>query len=427
MAARAAARRGGARSALATIGSVWPRGALPAWRSAASLASGARLHDGLLGVLPARRCLSSPTLSSPSQMPVSEKRLRQFLEAEVSHFAAMQRKPLTLEDLLCAAASPQHAARMVHQEIPKHFAARIRQIEVLENWSTDESLVALHSCYYESFRDMRMTEVGDDLSSFTGVVRALKERQRCALHLVGQVLKRRKVGAEPEMQARWADWLRTFLKSRISTEMLTSQYIAIIGQAERGLDHITGIVDPECDPAAICSNVAEAARKVCLQNTGVLPLVDIEVRSKHSHAFSYIPIYLHYILLEVLKNSCAATARSYNLSSVADPLEGNPIKVVICSDDHRVAVRISDMGGGIPFDVGEKVWDFGFTGKGKGTGGQADPMLATPLAGYGLGLPLARLYANYLGGDLSLVSLPLYGCDTYLFLPRIDTTPYMAH
>ena len=40
--------------------------------------------------------------------------------------------------------------------------------------------------------------------------------------------------------------------------------------------------------------------------------------------------------------------------------------------------------------------------------------------GYGIGLPLSRLHARYLGGSLDLVSLPGYGVDAYLSLPRVD-------
>ena len=39
-----------------------------------------------------------------------------------------------------------------------------------------------------------------------------------------------------------------------------------------------------------------------------------------------------------------------------------------------------------------------------------------PLAGYGYGLPLSRLYARYFHGDLILNSYEGYGTDTVLFM-----------
>ena len=41
--------------------------------------------------------------------------------------------------------------------------------------------------------------------------------------------------------------------------------------------------------------------------------------------------------------------------------------------------------------------------------------------GYGIGLPLSRLYARYFGGTLKLVSLPGYGTSVDLFLRRVNS------
>jgi pyruvate dehydrogenase kinase 2/3/4 len=42
-----------------------------------------------------------------------------------------------------------------------------------------------------------------------------------------------------------------------------------------------------------------------------------------------------------------------------------------------------------------------------------------PIAGFGYGLPLSRLYARYFGGDLSLTSMEGLGTDAYLHLSAI--------
>ena len=45
--------------------------------------------------------------------------------------------------------------------------------------------------------------------------------------------------------------------------------------------------------------------------------------------------------------------------------------------------------------------------------------ITAPLAGYGVGLPLSRLYARYFGGDLQLLSMEGFGTDVFLHLNRL--------
>lgn len=46
-------------------------------------------------------------------------------------------------------------------------------------------------------------------------------------------------------------------------------------------------------------------------------------------------------------------------------------------------------------------------------------LMASPLAGFGCGLPLCRLYASYLGGTLTVISMPVHGTDAYIHFRRI--------
>ena len=40
----------------------------------------------------------------------------------------------------------------------------------------------------------------------------------------------------------------------------------------------------------------------------------------------------------------------------------------------------------------------------------------------GFGLPIARLYARYFGGDLQILSMEGYGTDAYLHLNRLGNS-----
>jgi len=53
----------------------------------------------------------------------------------------------------------------------------------------------------------------------------------------------------------------------------------------------------------------------------------------------------------------------------------------------------------------------------------SDADAASPLAGLGCGLPLARNYARYFGGDLTLLSAEGRGTDSFIHLPRFPATP----
>jgi len=53
---------------------------------------------------------------------------------------------------------------------------------------------------------------------------------------------------------------------------------------------------------------------------------------------------------------------------------------------------------------------------------------SAPMAGYGDGLPMARLYARYFGGDIRVVSMEGYGTDVYIFLNKLgDLTEFVSY
>jgi [3-methyl-2-oxobutanoate dehydrogenase (acetyl-transferring)] kinase len=142
---------------------------------------------------------------------------------------------------------------------------------------------------------------------------------------------------------------------------------------------------------------------------------------------TYIPMGVDYILREILKNSF----RSVIESSVNSAREMKPIEVTIAVNTETFTIRISDRGKGIEPEIMDKIWRYYFTTFGRNrqaSVGAVGDLLSMSnersdkeLAGYGIGLPMAKAYAEYLGGSLEIKTMVGIGTDVYLTLKHIDS------
>jgi signal transduction histidine kinase len=78
-------------------------------------------------------------------------------------------------------------------------------------------------------------------------------------------------------------------------------------------------------------------------------------------------------------------------------------------------IKISDRGGGLPKSVERRLWEYGFTTANKSR-------RENQIAGYGVGLPLARLYARYFGGDINIHHMYGHGSEVLINLNRLGET-----
>lgn len=180
-------------------------------------------------------------------------------------------------------------------------------------------------------------------------------------------------------------------------------------------------MDTKCNPGEICEQAAQQVRS-SLASAGAGITIEVQANncsdSRSEIEFSYIPRYLFYLVEELLLNSARATAeagRKCRAAGKEDILQ--PIIVTVCADRQQVVIRISDRGGGVPYGCGEKIWSYQFSTSEQPFEAYADG--TSPLSGWGMGLPLGRLYARYLGGSLELMNMPGIGVDAYLYLRRI--------
>eukprot|EP00069_Balaena_mysticetus_P015223 bmy_09108T0 len=78
---------------------------------------------------------------------------------------------------------------------------------------------------------------------------------------------------------------------------------------------------------------------------------------------------------------------------------------------------MSDRGGGVPLRKIDRLFNYMYSTAPRP---RVETSRAVPLAGFGYGLPISRLYAQYFQGDLKLYSLEGYGTDAVIYIkPKV--------
>ncbi|CAG0919129.1 unnamed protein product [Notodromas monacha] len=225
------------------------------------------------------------------------------------------------------------------------------------------------------------------------------------------------------------DLVRVFLDrtltSRLGIRMLAMHHLALRDE-KRVQDHI-GIINTAMRPQSLIVKWCEFVQRMCQHKYTKKPT--FKIVGNVNAVFPYIPIPLDYILPELLKNAARATIEN-NPGSCDEDIP--PILITLANNNLDFIIRISDLGGGIPHELQDKVMMYNFS-----TAHDEDPdadkplfqtmmdsvnpgMTRGPMHGFGFGLPTSRAYAEYLGGSLSVVSMQGHGTDVYLRLGHIN-------
>lgn len=174
-------------------------------------------------------------------------------------------------------------------------------------------------------------------------------------------------------------WQSTFLATRMKWHMLQEDFLHVCSGA-------TPVVNAEGDVITLVEEAALSIHEMCVGEFGVSPNVEIETNCNQL-LFCGIPDQIRYIVAELLKNASVASVQSGNLD--------NPIKVRVMmhsdatgSTADMFSVTIVDAAGGVPPLALQNMWRLGWSGQ----------STQRRIAGFGVGLPLAGIYASLFGG-----------------------------
>jgi pyruvate dehydrogenase kinase 2/3/4 len=224
----------------------------------------------------------------------------------------------------------------------------------------------------------------------------------------------------PNVEGRVHYFLDRFYLSRISMRMLIHQHLLMYSYTDNPTRHI-GCFDPSCDVFSVATDAYENARFLCEQYYNIAPKnkirchkpydpIDDPITERSDRIFmTYVPAHLYYMLFELYKNALRAVVECHqDHPSLPD------VETLICKGREDVTIKISDQGGGVTRSDADKLFHYMYSTAPRPP--SPDAIETTPLAGYGYGLPISRLYAKYFNGDLWLNMVDGYGTDAMVSL-----------
>ncbi|KAJ3038870.1 hypothetical protein HK097_003006 [Rhizophlyctis rosea] len=192
-----------------------------------------------------------------------------------------------------------------------------------------------------------------------------------------------------------------------SLRLLIYHYLALHRPLRGSPSSQIGIIDTNVSiPYIVEESIIDASNVVEEVMGHTVPVSIIDKDNGTAKGFTHIPTWIRYALFEVLKNS---------LRSVIEKGSGS-VNVSYHTTPTSYKIEITDTGLGIPEKNLAKVFEYAYT-----TVKLRKPAVVSadaPIAGFGYGLPLSRLYMRFFGGDLELESEEGVGTKVVLTIQR---------
>jgi pyruvate dehydrogenase kinase 2/3/4 len=358
----------------------------------------------------------------------------QALEA----LASQRPTPLRLKDMHLYASSGDFQQRLrnaqfLHKEIPIRMAQRAMDLLTLPHGLNEmkhvRQVASVYLRYIEQFQQMPPPTTSTQEAAFTDMLsRIMLDRQHIPMAIaqgISSWIAHHPNDLDPQHLAEMEHALYRFFTARVGLRFLTQHHILSdphrpCSSSDKALDSTqqAGCIQTNCDAVYEIQQVIEQVTRQAMDCYGCCPnmeIVDCNLQDKTTAGFTYVPHHLQYMVMELLKNSCRATVDRY-IGQEDMP----PIRVVVAQGKEDVTIKVCDQGGGAPRSTMEKIWKFAHSTSPsleQETEFAKDSFSGGKIRGFGL--PLARIYARYFGGELTLLSMEGHGVDAYLYLPRL--------
>eukprot|EP00435_Cladocopium_sp_Y103_P034957 s2312_g9.t1 len=345
----------------------------------------------------------------------------------IQMLAKQQSTTLTLGQLMRSTRSDSvsliRQGQWLRNQLPIRFARRLDEFLQLPYLVVhNQNIKQVFDIYvntFETVSDFPNIITERDEAAFADVIRQQLEKHQQVARLIAEGYREVR-HMYPHL--RLDSFLDRLFIARISARILMENYIRMRTPAEGFI----GVVQKELSPLQVFQELSNEITRLTEAIYGVAP--DIEFRGNLTCTLDYIPRHVQFMGQELLKNAVRATTERHKPRDApvgigfASRSERIPkVAVEVQKGDVHVIIKISDQGGGMPKRIQEEAWQYGWTTADHEE--EDDPYSGgtwrKELAGYGFGLPLTRLHAQYFGGDVFMQALPGHGTDMYLLLNHL--------
>uniref|UniRef100_A0A671U3R0 Protein-serine/threonine kinase n=1 Tax=Sparus aurata TaxID=8175 RepID=A0A671U3R0_SPAAU len=349
---------------------------------------------------------------------------------QVERFAKFSPSPLSMKQFLdfgSANACEKTSFVFLRQELPVRLANIMKEIDFLpDKLLGTPSLKLLTSWYSQSLLELidfleRDPDDKEVLKSFTQTLVNVRNRHNNVVPTMAQgvVEYKEAFGVDPVTNQNVQYFLDRFYMSRISTRMLMNQHTLIFeGSVNPAHPKHIGSIDPSCDTVEVVKG-NDSPRLLhthrCTLSHVINTLISFTAKNPGQPLhIVYVPSHLYHMLFELFKNAMRATVETHETSPTLPPIK---VRVSLGSED--LTIKMSDRGGGVPLRKIERLFSYMYSTAPSPV--HSDNSRNAPLAGFGYGLPISRLYAKYFQGDLQLYSMEGYGTSAVIYLKALSS------
>lgn len=265
--------------------------------------------------------------------------------------------------------------------------------QVLQSWRLHES-------------DVPPAQTLEHVCQFTEGLQARRDEMEAAVARIGAAVQSRTQDAE------WWSFLprvatmgqlldlchHWMVGARLMMAQQQAAWARLAGSQELQAQY-PSLVQGGCAVVELLEHTVEDCRAFCVEKNGSAP--EVVVEGEPGLRVLTVPPYVKFIAVELLKNAMQALLDRYGAWDV-DEAAPVVVRVGTCpEDDHYFQVSVHDTGGGVPKAMlGRMMLYYGTSVTKTDTGYGYSRDHGSKFKGFGVGVPMTRLYAHFMGGEV---------------------------